>query len=238
MSWDSIHRDLQEDVKARLDNADYFSDVTVLLQRQGNIDNEVQRALSVLNEKAGKMGACVIVLMPETEAPEENLPGPPIEIVLSVQVIEVDTFNADTDNGGTGKDAESLANHVLSLLHHYAAYLLGGILVADKKPIRPIKVDNGVSYIVTVRLRTGLNSTNKVRTPELTNEADMITLTCATAGATIHYTLDGSYPGPMNAQAIEYTVPFAEPVAGTRIRYAASKTDLIPSDTAAALIEA
>lgn len=234
MSWHNLHRDLQDDVKGRLENHDFFSDVPVLLQRAGNIDNEVERALNCLNEKTGKMGACLIVLMPETEAPEENLPGPPIEIVISVQVYELTLVNEDTANGGTGKDAESLANVVLNLLHLYAPYHLGNVLVADRKPIRPVKIEGAVSYLVMLRLRTGLENPQKVATPTLTEEDGLYTLTCATAGATIYYTIDGSHPGPVNEEAIEYTAPFAEPATGTLVRWVAYKSGFVPSDSGAA----
>ena len=238
MSWHTIHRDLQEDVKARLENDPYFSDITVLLQRRGNIESDVMQALGTLNEKTGKLGACCVVLMPETEAPEgENLPGPPIEIVISLQVIEQTTMNEDTANGGTGKSAESIANVALNLLHRYIPYLLGNVLVADRKPIRPVQAEGVVMYLVTLRLRTGLDNSDKVLTPQLSEGGGSITITCGTLGASIYYTTDGSYPGPANATATLYTAPFATPVAGTVIRHAASKTGLIPSDTAASEIE-
>ena len=237
MSWHSIHRDLQEDIQARLENDSYFSDITVLLQRKGNIESDVLQAISSLNEKTGKAGVCVVVMMPETEAPDGDLPGPPIEIVTGLQVIELPVVNENTGEGGTGKSAESVANVVLNLLHRYIPYLLGNVLVADAKPIRPLKSDGAtVEYIVTVRMRTGLDNTAKVQTPELSEAAGVITLSCGTSGATIHYTTDGSYPGPANENATAYSVPFT-PASGVTLRYAASKTGLIPSDTAAADID-
>ena len=54
-----------------------------------------------------------------------------------------------------------------------------------------------------------------------------LTLACATAGASIRYTTDGSYPSPAKTL---YTAPFALPAAGTVIRAAAYKTGLNPGD--------
>jgi hypothetical protein len=48
------------------------------------------------------------------------------------------------------------------------------------------------------------------------------TLTCATSGATIFYTLDGTYPGSGNSAAVEYSAPFAVS-SGQRIRTSAEK---------------
>ena len=54
-----------------------------------------------------------------------------------------------------------------------------------------------------------------------------LTLACATAGASIRYSTDGSYPSPAKTL---YTAPFALPAAGTVIRAAAYKTGLNPGD--------
>jgi hypothetical protein len=61
-----------------------------------------------------------------------------------------------------------------------------------------------------------------------TGGGDAITLTCATAGASIYYTTDGTYPTPTNGTL--YTAPFAAPELGTTIRAAGYKTGLNPGD--------
>jgi hypothetical protein len=70
-------------------------------------------------------------------------------------------------------------------------------------------------------------------TPVLTLN-DTIVLSCATAGAAIHYTTDGSYPTPSNGTL--YTEPFTLPAAGTVIRAAAYKTGLNPGNVTELLI--
>jgi hypothetical protein len=55
-----------------------------------------------------------------------------------------------------------------------------------------------------------------------------ITYTCATAGASIRYTTDGSYPTPDKGTL--YSAPFAAPPVGTTVRAAAYKTGLNPGD--------
>lgn len=65
--------------------------------------------------------------------------------------------------------------------------------------------------------------------PEITLfAASTLTLTCATSGASIYYTTDGSYPTP--AHGTLYTAPFSSPPVGTVIRAAAYKTGLNPGD--------
>jgi hypothetical protein len=60
-----------------------------------------------------------------------------------------------------------------------------------------------------------------------------ITLTCATSGAAIYRTLDGSYPWSGNAQATLYAAPFAVASAAL-LRAVAHKTGMVASDAAAA----
>nr|WP_246438234.1 chitobiase/beta-hexosaminidase C-terminal domain-containing protein [Prosthecobacter vanneervenii] len=49
----------------------------------------------------------------------------------------------------------------------------------------------------------------KVSTPTVTQEGAAIALTCTTAGASIYYTLDGTFPGSGNAAASLYTAPIS-----------------------------
>jgi hypothetical protein len=58
--------------------------------------------------------------------------------------------------------------------------------------------------------------------------APALTFTCTTAGATIRYTTDGSYPTP--AKGTLYSAPFPPPPVGTTVRAAAYKTGLNPGD--------
>jgi hypothetical protein len=236
---DNLLTVLQEDIAGRLDNDSFFVDVPVLEARKGIVDSDIEMALGSLNSKGGKAGAVVIVLMPEVDAPEGETPGPQIEVVQSIQVITRPLVNADTEAGGTGKDAESIALNVLNLLHRYISQRIGHVIMADPRPIRPITAQGEVQYMVVVRLRTGLDRTAKVRTPAVYVDDDSITLTCPTADAAIYYTIDGSYPGPANPQAALYSVPFTLPPETTEVMLlvVAYKADHIPSDNVMVSIE-
>jgi len=69
---------------------------------------------------------------------------------------------------------------------------------------------------------------------EIIFPGEVMTLTCATAGASIRYTTDGSYPTPGNGTL--FSAPFAAPDAGTLVRAAAYKTGLNPGDCTDILI--
>lgn len=234
MSWnDTLILTIQEEIHGRLCNDAFFADVPVLLQRTGDVENEVERALTVLNEKSGKCGACVVVLMPEVETPadERNLPGPQIEVVQSIQVLANELFNSGDD--GTKKPAEQIAANIVNILHlHYDSCT--GLLVADPRPIRPVQAQDGVvTYQVVVRSRHAFDRCNRVARPKMEAVDGKIVLSTATAEATIYYTTDGSYPGPANEAAIEYTEPFTPDVPST-IRVAAYAEGLIGSDVISA----
>lgn len=62
----------------------------------------------------------------------------------------------------------------------------------------------------------------------LSSGASLIALNCATSGAAIYYTTDGTYPTPENGTL--YSAPFTEPDDGTLVRAAAYKAGLNPGD--------
>lgn len=238
MSWnDDIILKLQEDVLGRLSNDAYFADIPVFLQRKGDIEQEVIQALNVLNEKTGKVGSCVIVLMPELEAPEGESPGPVVEMVQSVQVITHRLFN-DGENG-TGKSSEQIAANVLNLLHRYIPFHLGWVMMADRRPVRPERAQDGVvSYLVVTRMTAALGRTAKVSAPQVMQAGAEVSLSTASAGAALYYTLDGTYPGPANEAATLYTVPFTPADLPAMLRVCGYLADHIPSDTVCADLEA
>lgn len=236
MSWnDTLLEDGQEDVQARLQNEEFFEDVAVLLQRKGDIEQDIEVALGVLTEQGGKTGACVVVLMPEILAPESDLPGPPIIVQQSLQVIERPALNQDATTG-TLKSAERIALNALNLLHRYINYSLGWTMIADRKPIRPLASEDGlVQYLVVLQWRAGITRVTQVREPEPTLNAgtNELSLACATPSSAIYYTTDGSYPGPENDQATLYSTSFTPGSGVTLVRAAAYRDGYIPSNTIA-----
>jgi hypothetical protein len=84
---------------------------------------------------------------------------------------------------------------------------------------------------IAVRLGTAAGITEDLESLETSAGAaggTSVILTTATAGASIRYTTDGTYPAP--AAGTAYTAPFAVPAVGTVVRAAAYKTGLNPGD--------
>lgn len=223
---------IQEDIAARLAAAEYFSDIPVVMERQGDIAKRVERALGPMSGKSGKNGACVIVdqIIAECESP--NVSGPLLRAIVICQVIENVTVNQSTN--GTGKAALSIAVGVLNALHLYYPAGLGQVLVADDKAIVPAKDPLGLAYDVQFNLSVTGSQPSKVATPTVSPATgaapQTVTITCGTADATIYYSLDGHppYPGQVGVR------PYVEPVAVTgacTLRACAMKPSLVASNT-------
>lgn len=219
----------QVDFAERLKADPYFSDITLLVQRKGVTESDIDVALSVLNEKSSKIGACVVLLMPELAPVDVEVRGPLYNIRATAQVIEQPLFNLGAT--GTGKSAEQIAQRVRQLLHHFSNGH-GNTFVFDG--MEPISADVGkISYGVKFIRRAGDLADSKVSpiTIQATDAAApaTIALSTGTTGATIWYTTDGSYPSSENDNATEYTVPFVQSTAAT-IRAAAEKTGMQQSN--------
>jgi hypothetical protein len=225
----------QEDFGARLEADSYFSDIPVLVQRLGVTESDINVALSTLNKKDSKIGACVVVLMPELRTDDSEGPAPRYVVRPTIQVIEQPLTNLD--NSGTGKSAEAIATRVRQLLHAFSTGRVGTFMFDG---MQPIAVDAGkISYGVAFRRMGGDEVYSKVARPAIAPNSGAtpvaaVTLTCATAGAAIYYTTDGSYPHAGNATATLYAAPFAINAACT-LRVAATKANLQQSDVAQAI---
>lgn len=228
---DPIEQD-QSDFAARLAADSYFSDITILEQRKGVTENDIEVALSVLNEKATKIGAVAIVLMPELLPSEPDAPGPEYRVRATVQAITAALFNDGDD--GTGKSAEAIATRVRKLLHRFSGGHGSTWAFTGMEPIA--SVDGQVSYGVAFTRLARDEDLPKTALPLLDPDEGAtptnVTITHATADS-IYYTLDGSYPSSLNEEATLYAGPVAIAAAAT-LRAVAYRAGYQPSNVAEA----
>lgn len=220
----------QEDFFGRLLASPDLAEVKILLQRKGVIQSDIDTALAVLNDRgSGKIGACVIVLMPSLTPESPDVPGPLYKINMVVQVIEQPAFNLGAT--GTGLSAEQIAQHVRMLFQHFSNGHGGTYGFASMEPITV--AEGQISYGVRFDRQAGDTAAPIVNMPAISATGAAapatVTITCATAAAAIYYTTDGSYPSSANATATLYTAPFVQATAAT-IRAAAEKTGLQQSN--------
>jgi Chitobiase/beta-hexosaminidase C-terminal domain len=224
---------VQEDCLGRLLAAEQVNEVAIFLMRKAQTEEEIAGLLRTLKGRSGKIGACIMVQMPVIDVVSPNLPGPSTAITQSFLVIEHPTLNAGSQ--GTGKSAEYLAEETLRLFHHFTPYGVTQVFVGGQNAIVPLELEGMRAYTVTLTTTVQLTIPAKVVRPVIAPSVpaapSMITLSTATAGAAIHYTIDGSYPSAANPTALLYTVPFPQATAAT-IRTAASKAGMQQSDIA------
>lgn len=224
---------IQEDAHLRLSSDPVFKGlVPVLLQRKGDIESDVATALSVLNEgDTHKIGACVIILMPDFDATAPGTDAPIGDAVLTARVLVAPLYN--DGESGTGLSAEMLALRALRVLC-FKCERTGTLLQAKGDAVRPYTADQKagiVGYDVTVRGQAGIKTGDKCALCTIGGTLSAVTITCTQSGATILYTTDGTYPGSANSAASTYSAAF--PVSsGTLVRASAEHPDLVSSEPA------
>lgn len=229
----STLEDLQDDCTAKLNAEEFFSTVSVVSVRKLQIASEIAKKLPHLTQKNDKSGCGVLVGMPTIDVIDPDIPGPQLLVRQSFRVQESPLINGGAN--GTGKSAEEVALQILRTLHLFQIEGVTG-LRGDKGAITPnTEFENLVTYDVTLTGRMANSGLEKVAMPSIEEAALTVTLSCATADASIYYTTDDSFPGSGNSAAQPYGAPFAVE-SGTVVRWAAYKTGMIGSDVGKATI--
>lgn len=203
---------VQDDCHARLLQHAELADVAIIQERRATTEQELAKLLSTLKGRSGKIGVAILVQRPMfyPEADNSSLRG---QLVQAFTVIEHPTLNRGSQ--GTQKTAEALAIEVLRLFHFAAcsvpqqtfSALPSGAIIPDDT------LDGLNAWEVRLALQVspgrGLRCGTPLIDPDSGDGSAEVTLTCATSGAAIFYTTDGSYPSSQNEAARKYLVPFA-----------------------------
>jgi hypothetical protein len=233
---------IQPDIFAKLASEPYFAAISLFQIRKERYQSEIEEALSSATfdpGQSGKLpGATIEVLMPLIKTNLANAPGPVVTLEQRLMVKENPQINLAA--GGVNLTAEEIAVEILQTLHQF---YLGGICQA-LYPAPEAIVPNGrfpglVAYDVILQATFNLTPPGRAGCPPPPAEGPPLTLTfSAPAGdpaAAVYYTTDGSFPGPGNAAAVSYAVPFAVS-SGTVVRWAAYAANKLGSSTGMATI--
>lgn len=225
--------DLQLDIGGRLTADEGLVDIPVYDERKADIATEIEVALGTLTGKNGKMGACCVVLQPTASDEMPDAPFGPMKVNLSILVLENVLVNKGAT--GTGKHALTIARRIHRILKHY---IPGGI-AACLNPSTPtiVPVENPLADVAyEVRFETTEADPGrelKVATPAISPTSGTVprtvTITCGTSGASIYYTLDGTYPRSGNGTLYSGPVTVTQ---AAMLRAGAYKTGMIGSDIA------
>lgn len=221
---DDLLEVLQADIAAILRATPRLADVNIIADNAGDLEGQILSALKTLSATNFKNGLACLVMLPEISDAEENLPGPEMRVACEIQVVEQVLMNRAAS--GTGIRSSQAALAVLKALH--LQHLGGCLLYGAKDPVKPLPVKKGyVSHVVRVMARSvGNMGPDKPAAVDAVWDAGVV-LSCATGGAQIHYTTDGSYPAPGTNL---YTQPITALPAGTVVRAAAYAENLNPGD--------
>lgn len=198
-----------------------------------HLQQEVDVATALQTGRNGRAGALAIVEMPEPESVQNNISGVIEDQHFNVMVIEQVDINMA--QGGTNIFAEEICQRVKDSLHLWADDLYGTIKLAGKTAFvrDPDRFPGCMVYRVPFVLpKCKSTQTPRCSTVQIVNNAGEITMTCATATATIFYTLDGSSPTNQdggNPNSVQYSSPF-NVTAGTLIRAAAFEPTMNQSE--------
>jgi hypothetical protein len=193
------------------------------------IQTMINEALKGVTKRNGKAGISIIVMMPEVREAEGNLPG--VQGMLSLQIRVVENILINMGAEGTGQSCEEVALYVAGVLQHRGFDGVSSLRL-DANPVVPMVegLPRGfVEYAVVMKSGFGQAAVALVATPVVEAEAGSLTITCATGGAAIYYTLDGSYPGPGNAAAVLYAGAVTLEVGSYNLRTAGHKAGLAAS---------
>jgi hypothetical protein len=185
--------------------------------------------LAYITPRNGKIGAGIIVEMPEFQVLDPSAPGPQGDIILTVLILEERGTNLSPTKG-TGRYADQIAQKVLEIGHGWNLNFQSDF-VADRNAIVPAKDFEPLhAYRVNIRLTLSRDQTTRVTTPTITWAGNTVTLANngATPNAAIWYTLDGSSPAPANPAATLYHGPF-NINQNCVLRYAAFQPGWLPS---------
>lgn len=231
--------DLQNEIADRLRADAYFADINVVTDQEPDLTALINRSLGLLTPETGKLGACVVVELPYANDANANSPLGPLDELITCLVIEHLALNRDTTNNGSGKHARQIARRIHKVCKLFQPQGVATPLV----PQKPFLVDvsgqfaNPVIQAIEARFgcRESVYSTEqKLSPPTITQGASTITITSSDAGVSIYYSVDGTHPwaGSVNhpSTATLYSVPVANPIAGTRVRACAFKTGTVASD--------
>jgi hypothetical protein len=209
---------LQYDLEQMLLSADALTNTNVVAYRKLRLQSEIDWSSIWTNPRNGRAGCGVLVEMPAFEVQSPNVQGPIGDLVLSCAVIEEPNLNYEP-TGGTLLSAEQVCQIILDQAHQWAV-VGSGVLYADVRAIADAPEFQGLlAYRVRLKLKQSRVQTQRVALPTVSESALTVTLACATPGAAIYYTQDGSFPGPSNPGATQYQAPFQQ--TGQTLRYCA-----------------
>ena len=234
---------VQDDLYGILMSAPQLASVNIVEERKFLVNSEIEIEAIWQTMRNGFSGDGLLIEIPDIISDSDGVTGPPQQVELSF----VSFQNGDaafipptavagppaSTLGGGGLYAEQIEQHLVDILHLLNIGGIGTMRVTGRFST-PARDYAGINARRTKIIMTPKQTAQSARValPIIAVAMGNCTITCATAGAAIYYTLDGSFPSnpsiavdplrnvPINANSRLYTAPFAV-TAGQLIRAAA-----------------
>lgn len=190
------------------------------------LDDQVNKVLTGVIPKNGKCGLAVVISSGQAKVIAQTTPGPVEDFSFMLQVIE-HKGNNKAASTGTGIRCDELGETIKRLLHLWCHDDAHEVIVTASEEDDSIASKERRGWIIAVESKAhALEPLIKVARPNIATGGGLLALSCATAGAEIYFTTNGSFPAATNtAAAILYSGPvdISALPAGTLIRAAAYK---------------
>lgn len=209
----SIIESIQLECAQQLQADPFFANLTVLVEHIADLQSQFDQAIGAVTVVGGKSGAVVVIMTPTADANWENVPGPFFDAINVIVLVAENPLVNNDPISGTGLSALTICEKIAGILHQSFPLAANGPLVAQKPTISrgPNAGDDTslVQYNLHFRTMGGLRAVPPQLAPVvISNTAGVVTLTSATPGSAVFYTLDGSNASPRGATASLYTAPF------------------------------
>lgn len=227
---DDLEQD-QDDFVALLNGDGDFTFIPVLKEEKGDIEADIAQSLATLNAKGAANGACAVVLQPVELATSPDTPNPELRVRFSVQVFDQPLFN--TGAAGTGMDVWQLARRVRQLCHRrdFGRGLYVWLSTEDVPQADPGRRSRSVTFEKLTQEEAVTRPGRPLIEPEAGAAVPQEVTLEPPAGATVRYTLDGTYP--TEAEGTLYAAPFTIAAACT-LRAVAYQAGAVPSNVSSA----
>ena len=193
-------RRFQDHLEAKLLSEPLLTKVCVISQRKQVTLAVTQRKAPHLAGRNGLVGAGILINLPSADpSPDADVPGAQMNTLCWLDILVKDDISLVLSNGA-GITAEEILVITWLLLNQWLNQSVGsGNMFVDG--FDPIEDKQGAyGYRIQIRLRMAQDQPDKVAAPVISFDGNgNCTLTCGTAGATIYYTMDQSFPGPWKA---------------------------------------
>ena len=203
------------ELAAALEGDNYFADIPVIVAEEGAVKQQMERKQAIITSKGGKRGVGVIVLPTLADDDKPNVRFGPMTLYPTFQVIENLELNRDAH--GTGKPARKIARRIRDVIKQYRIEGMIANLRPEGPCISPLDLSKELGDLVKsclVRftcLECPHDDTAFVAMPLGSTAGGQVMITCATAGAAIWFTKDGSSPLPLSVKGDSTAKLYAGP---------------------------